>query len=139
MIKHGRLIFKINCGPMSKKFTFFNFHFALVKLLSACCGLNFDATDLPRSLFQLLYPNGFLVSCPGVNSLASRSSQSEEMPIFFRLKKAVSGVFFDKSIFPIKRLTLADSMSYIFGKLMYQRSILGYLEPKSVHPTKFCW
>ena len=28
---------------------FTNFHFTLVKNSSACCGLNFDATDLPNS------------------------------------------------------------------------------------------
>ena len=45
---------------MSKKFTFFNFHFSLVTLLSACCGLNFDATDLPKfEQFEQLYPKLF--------------------------------------------------------------------------------
>ena len=42
-----------------------NFHFsrnsiaARVFFLPACCGLNFDATDLPNSLFEPLYPKLF--------------------------------------------------------------------------------
>ena len=46
--------------PKTKKFPFFtNFHFTLVKKASACCGLNFDATDLPNSSFEPLYPKLF--------------------------------------------------------------------------------
>ena len=37
---------------------------------------------------------------PGVNSLASRSSQSEVMPIFVRQKTLFLGVFLDEISFP---------------------------------------
>ena len=47
---------------------------------------------------------------PGINSLASRSSQSEVMPIFCRWKTLFC-FFWTKKVFLAKRLTFAYSMS----------------------------
>ena len=44
----------------TKKFPFFTkFHRRSRFFLPACCGLNFDATDLPHSSFEPLYPKLF--------------------------------------------------------------------------------
>ena len=46
--------------PKTKKFPFFTkFHCRSRFFLPACCGLNFDATDLPNSSFEPLYPKLF--------------------------------------------------------------------------------
>merc|ERR1712163_40567 len=46
--------------PKTKKFPFFTkFHCRSHFFLPAYCGLNFDATDLPNSSFEPLYPKLF--------------------------------------------------------------------------------
>ena len=48
-----------SCRPTSKKNQFFtNLRVHTQFFLSACCGLNFDATDLPNSWLEPLYPKG---------------------------------------------------------------------------------
>jgi len=47
-------------GRRVKNFRFFTkFHCCTRFFLPACCGLNFDATDLPHSSFEPLYPKLF--------------------------------------------------------------------------------
>ena len=58
---HTDISFRFRPGGRRLK----NFHFsrnsiaARVFFLPACCGLNFDATDLPNSSFEPLYPKLF--------------------------------------------------------------------------------
>ena len=47
-------------GRRAKKVSFFtNFHCHCKMISSACCSLNFDATDLPNNKFEPLYPKVF--------------------------------------------------------------------------------
>ena len=58
---HTNISFRFRPGGRRLK----NFHFSRnsiatrVFFLPACCGLNFDATDLPHSSFEPLYPKLF--------------------------------------------------------------------------------
>ena len=103
--------------PNSKKNPFL----ANLRVLSACCRLNFDATDLPHTLFELLYPKVFRVT-PKVDLESIACLPGPLKVRWCRILSPVVRVFFlSKSIFPAKCSTFAYSMLYMFGKLMHQQ------------------
>ena len=82
--------------------------------------MKFDATYLSHSSWTIIpeefqgYPKSWAV----VNSLASSTLQSENIPKVSNILGHFKAFFFTKFYFPAKRPTFAYSMSYIFRNLI---------------------
>ena len=104
------------------------FRFSLISLSAkkvlGSCMLNCDATDLPHSYFEPLYPKVFR-GTPKVDLVSSvwppapsKVNISEGLSI---ISSVFQGFFFDKIDFPVKTVIFAYSVSYIFRKLLIWR------------------
>merc|ERR1712115_431938 len=87
------------------------------KKVSGSCTHNFDATDLPNSWFESLYPKLFRGTLrvdlvPIVWHTAPPKVRIPQIPC--RQKRLFLGVFLEKEVFLAKRMTFTYSMSYRF-------------------------
>ena len=94
--------------PKSKISVFDLFPCPSAKKISGSCTLNFDATNLPHSRFELLYPKVFrgTLKVERVSSTSARPpapskvSISEKLSVIFGIFRCFLGLILDKLDFP---------------------------------------